>query len=196
MRWLFLISMPFFLVGVALPFEKYVLTCRKELIIESRILLFNEIGIRELSNRNDGKEIEKYQKEVGLPKGSPYCVAGQYYCFAEASRKLGMKTESVPLCRTGLSGRLYNCAKSKGRAVFFRPALDDIIVWARNYPFGHVERIVAVFRRGWVETVGFNTKRYNPASKKFEEGVFRWRRNFYNRISNLRILGFIGFRAS
>lgn len=72
---------------------------------------------------------------------------------------------------------------------------DDIIVWAKRYPNGHVERIVAVIRRGWVETIGFNTRRFNPKTKKFKEGVSGISRNLNHPFSTLRLVAFIGFEG-
>ncbi|MGQ9819946.1 MAG: hypothetical protein ACUVQ1_08530 [Candidatus Kapaibacteriales bacterium] len=175
--------------------EKYILKCPKDLIIESRRVLFEEVGTLELCNQNDGKSVEKYQKELELPKSSPYCVAGQFYCFAEAMRRLKLPRHAIPLCRTGLSLRLLQCARAKGWAVKPSPALDDIIVWAKRYSFGHVERIVAVFRRGWVETIGFDTRKFNKITKKFDEGVFRFRRNINHTFSTFRLVGFIGYEG-
>lgn len=155
--------------------------------------MISQLGILESTNHNDGDEIDKYLKTLALPKGSSYCVAGLYYCFAESCRRLGIPPSWIPLCRTGLAIQLFKCSKSKGRLEKAHPIVDDIIVWVRKHPFGHAERIISVERYGWVETIGFNTRRYNPKTKRFEEGVFRWRRNLYHRILNLHLIGFIGF---
>lgn len=34
-----------------------------------------QVGIRELTGNNDGKQVEIYLKYVGLPKGNPWCAA-------------------------------------------------------------------------------------------------------------------------
>ena len=37
-------------------------------------------GVREKTGKNDGPEIRKYLREVGLPEGYPYCAAGLTWC--------------------------------------------------------------------------------------------------------------------
>jgi len=63
-----------------------------------------EVGIKE-KGQNRG-EVEKYQRLVGNPIGSPYCYSGIYWCFEQSSVKLKKKN---PLLRTGLAsaGRIY-----------------------------------------------------------------------------------------
>lgn len=43
----------------------------------------SQLGIRELTGRNDGPEIDKYQRQTGVPKGSPYCASGVAWVFAQ-----------------------------------------------------------------------------------------------------------------
>lgn len=40
----------------------------------------SQIGIRELTGNNDGKQVEVYLKYVGLPRGNPWCAA--FVCWA------------------------------------------------------------------------------------------------------------------
>ena len=39
-----------------------------------------QVGIKEATGHNDGKEILKYQQAVGLKKGDAYCVAALAWC--------------------------------------------------------------------------------------------------------------------
>lgn len=49
---------------------------RENIIIVAK----SQVGIRELTGHNDGKEILKYQQAVGLRKGDAYCVAAIAWC--------------------------------------------------------------------------------------------------------------------
>lgn len=174
--------------------QKYVLPCNSDLLLFSRKILFEQVGTLEERNLNDGKEIEKYLKTLGLPKGSPYCVAGQYYCFFEAARRLSFDPKMNPMPRTGLSIKLYYYARKLGMRKKFEAELDDLIIWHRSRALsGHTERVVKVQRKGWVETIGFNTKRYESESGIWCEGVFRWRRNLFHPLGNMNLLGIVGF---
>lgn len=47
----------------------------------------SQIGVRELTGNNDGKEVEMYLQSVGLKKGQPYCAAGVAWSFMQAKIK-------------------------------------------------------------------------------------------------------------
>ncbi len=186
----------FILFGFAetFAFFRYEVDCDPKVLHFSRKILFEQVGVRERTNRNDGVQIEKYLAELNLPKGSPYCVAGQYYCFAESVRRLSSRTERNPLPKTGLSTKMFKELAKKGKRSGFLPRCDDLIFWQRGTSrFGHCERIIRVGAKGWVTTVGFNTKRYDPISKKFVEGVFVQRRNLLAPFGHLNLLGLVGF---
>lgn len=48
----------------------------------------SQIGVREATGRNDGKQVEQYLKSVGLGKGYAWCSAFVRWCFD----KCGIKT--------------------------------------------------------------------------------------------------------
>ncbi|MCX7909859.1 MAG: hypothetical protein N2560_10160 [Ignavibacteria bacterium] len=186
-----LISLSFF----SFSQPKFVLPCDSALLIQSRFVLLEQVGVRERTNKNDGTEVEKYLRSVGLSKGNAYCVAGQYFCFLESTRKLKYPETKIPLPKTGLSLKLFTFAVKQGRKVCFSVEMDDLVIWLRkNSIHGHTERIIQVYRKGWVETVGFNTKKYDATRKTFVEGVFRWKRNLNHPLKRFRLLGIVGFR--
>lgn len=41
----------------------------------------SQLGIRELTGNNDGKQVEAYLKSVGLTKGAPWCAAFVSWCY-------------------------------------------------------------------------------------------------------------------
>jgi len=178
---------------IALCQNRYVLPCSKALVVESRKVVWMQLGVTEATNRNDGKDIEKYLKVLGLPTGSPYCLAGQYYCFFEATKILGLPQSAIPLPSTGLSTGLFRFAKQKGKRQS-KISIDDLIVWQRGRSiFGHTERIVKLGRKGWVETIGFNTRKFSKQENRWVEGVFLWKRNLIHPLGQLNLLGFVGF---
>lgn len=185
----------FLLNAKVFAWQKYVLPCNAHLLEVSRKVLIGEIGTKEISNKNDGSEIEKYLKPLNLPKGSPYCLAGQYFCFYSAAKILNLPFNNIPLPKTGHSIFAFRFAKRFGVKVEFKAYLDDLVVWQKGKSiFGHTERIIAVFRKGWVKTVGFNTKTFDTREKRWVEGVFIWHRNLLHPIGNLHLLGLVGFQ--
>ena len=40
----------------------------------------SQVGVREKTGKNDGPEVAKYLREVGLPEGYAYCAAGLTWC--------------------------------------------------------------------------------------------------------------------
>ena len=171
--------------------EKFSLYCKNDLLKMSGIIAVKQAGVLERGN-NRGKVIEKYLASAGLRTGLPYCAAGQYWCFAEACRNLQIPYQNIPIPRTGLANAMYNYAKRHGKKVRFHPAVDDLIVWRRGKTsFGHIERIVARGKAGWVLTIGFNTVKYIEGKRY--EGVFIHRRNVYAFLGRMHIRGLIGF---
>lgn len=51
-------------------------------------IMKSQLFVRELTNNNDGKDVEKFLKSVGFPKGYAWCMAGVYWSFNEAATEL------------------------------------------------------------------------------------------------------------
>ncbi|SEL99132.1 hypothetical protein SAMN05216436_10188 [bacterium A37T11] len=49
-----------------------------------RQIYTTQIGVREKTGKNDGPEVEKYLRYIGLPKGYSYCAAYVCWCLNEA----------------------------------------------------------------------------------------------------------------
>jgi hypothetical protein len=60
-----------------LPIDSPATTKLRDNII---IVAKSQVGIREATGHNDGKEILKFQQAVGLKKGDAYCVAAIAWC--------------------------------------------------------------------------------------------------------------------
>lgn len=61
-----------------------------------------ELGVRELTGRNDGLRVEEYLKLIKLKKGNPYCAAFVSWVFAQAK---------YPVPRTGWSPALFPASR-------------------------------------------------------------------------------------
>jgi len=147
--------------------------------------LLEQVGTKEATGNNDGIQVEKYLKSVGLKKGNPYCNAGLYYCFNEV-------TPNPPMVKSGLAISTYNKAKAIGNKTAFIPALHDLLVWNKaGTIFGHIERIVGVGQKGWVTTVGFNTSSTDPRNGN---GVWQRKRCVFHFLGRMQVKGLVGWR--
>ncbi len=163
-------------------FERYSIPCQKYLLNASLDTAMKQIGTLETGN-NLGKVL-KYTDYINLPKGSPYCAAGVYYCFDKAAKS----KNDVPIPKTGVATRIFNFAKRNGTLTANIPQKHDLIIWRfANSWRGHIERIYDIEPKGWVNTIAFNTKKGN------KEGVFKKRRNLYHILGRLKVLGLVGF---
>lgn len=171
--------------------SKFEVSCINDLLVTSYEIGLQQVGTIEKSNRNDG-DVLKYLYSVGLTAGNPYCAAGQYFCFAEAVRKLNLTTQTIPIPRTGLANAIFDYCKNTGKKVNYVAAKHDLIIWRRgSTPFGHIERIIDVQKKGNVRTLAFNVSDINGI-----EGVFVKKRNIHHPIRRLKIRGLIGFKGS
>lgn len=171
--------------------SKFTLTCNSSLIRESEKIALEQIGTTEATNRNDGPAFEIYLRTAGLPKGSAYCAAGQYYCYFTACRRLNLSMTEIPFPKTGLANKIFEHAAKKGKRSAYYSKRHDFIVWRNgNTPFGHIERVYKTGKAGWVRTIAFNTKSGN------KEGVFLKNRNIYHPLSRMKIRGIVGFEGS
>lgn len=169
---------------------KFMLKCDSELLDSSLDSALAQVGIIELTNKNDG-EVEKYLRLFSLKSGQPYCAAGQYWCFFVSAKKLGLSLSEIPITKSPLAYNIFKDAKKRGIRGNYHAAKNDMIVWrkkdSRN---GHIERVYSVSRKGNVTTIGFNTK----DKKSNRQGVFFQRRNIYHPLERLMIKGLIGFK--
>lgn len=148
------------------------------------------MGVREVP-QNRGAEVEKYQKATGSPKESPYCYSGQYWSV------LTEYGAATPILRTGLASASYYAARRKGNETLVDlPRVGDLIYWKfSKTPFGHVERVVAVGKAGWVTTVAFNTTSGTRGDQRDGGGVYYRKRNVAHPLGRMRLLGCVGSSA-
>lgn len=145
-----------------------------------------QAGVLEVG-RNSGEEVEGYLHSVGLGKGHPYCLAGQYWTFQEASKILNQKN---PLKKTGHVQTQYNHFL-KGTPINRPVKRGDFIIWKEiDSQKGHIARITKVYSKYKVQTIEFNT----GTNMRDGEGVFLKERNLRYIKSRLRIRGYCAFR--
>ncbi|MCL2039118.1 MAG: hypothetical protein FWG85_01655 [Bacteroidetes bacterium] len=171
--------------------NRYQLYCSHLLLETSYIVALEQVGTLEKSNKNDG-DVVKYLKLFGFKSGTPYCAAGQYYCFYEGAKRENISTDSIPIIKSALCLDIYNDAKKRGNKTKYSAQKHDLIIWKKPKSWqGHIERIHNVLPNGWVETIGFNSSK--TINGKKQEGVFLQRRNILHPLGRLKVKGIVGF---
>lgn len=160
MRWFisaWRLSSAILLSAFLCSYTMYELPCDSELLIVSERIALSQVGVREVGN-NRG-EVAKYLASVGLSEGHPYCAAGVYWCFNEASKELKMSKSSIPIKRTAVANGVLNDAIRRGKRVEKPIARHDLVVWKSKTSWqGHIERVIEAKGKGIVKTIAFNVK--------------------------------------
>lgn len=120
---------------------------------ELREVYTNEIGVRELTGRNDGPDVEKYLRAVGLGKGYAWCAAFVRWCLDEA----GVSSTITAWSPTAHNRNAVIYAKGAWKG---SPQAGDVftIYYAKLNRIGHTGFVNAVYNnRSMLETVEGNT---------------------------------------
>lgn len=137
-------------------------------------VLAEQVGVKELTGKNDGKEVEAYLKSVGLGKGYAWCQAFLYWGFDKASKMVG---KSNPMPKT--AGVLDNWNKSKEYQVKKgdRPQVGDVFSMDFGKGTGHAG-IVTDVQGDYIQTIEGNTSADPtlPSEDREGQGVYRRRR--------------------
>lgn len=144
-----------------------------------------QLFVRELTGKNDGKEVEIYLKAVGLGKGYAWCMAFVYYCFSKAAAELKIAN---PVPKTAKVMDCYRRAKA-AYLVKGDPQPGDQGIMDFGGDTGHTF-IVTKFdkKTGRVYTIEGNTSA-DPAYKNQDRegnGVFERNRPVKSAIAYLR----------
>jgi hypothetical protein len=132
----------------------------------------SQIGVMELTGKNDGKEVEAYLRSVGLGKGYPWCAAFVYWVYNECNAKTVRSAWSpsfFPVSKTVFKRGAKNNKKPNPADVF-------------GLYFNHLGRIAHVgIIDSWSEhhviTIEGNTSNANSGEATREgDGVYRKRR--------------------
>lgn len=196
MKKIIIIILFFLFSSICFGKVKIELPCNPVLLNAARELAEKQVGVRELTGKNDGKQIDDYLEEAGYKRKSklPYCMSGPLWCFRTSAKNLGLSMKEVPLLRSGSTVLVFNNALKKGKKVKFEPEEDNLLFWInQKRNGGHVEWITAVGKAGWLDTIGFNTTSSNKGRQEDGHGVFYRKRNILHVLGRMTVRGLIGF---
>ncbi len=164
------------------------------------------LHVREATNRNDGAEVEKFLRYLGLPKGQPWCAAFSLYCYKEAAEELNVRQ---PYPRYGRVAMLWSTCRSnplKYRAITTEEAIlgsvklrpGDLPIWAsgtiRSGDFnGHIGLIQQQISPKKIRTIEGNTTPGETGDQRDGGGVYERTRAISP--GNFRIIGFCRLRG-
>lgn len=154
-----------------------------------------EIGVTEATGKNDGPRVEAYLKVTGLGKGYPYCAAGISWCYYQAAKFYNKAKSFIPFPMTAGSQVVYDHARKHGKKTKKSVKSKDFFIWRKKDSYqGHIGIIDKVKKKGWVETIEFNTSGSSSGDQRDGGGVWRKKRNLIHPLGRLRVRGFVGFK--
>lgn len=115
-----------------------------------------QVGVREENGANSGLMVHVYQRAVGIPSGSSYCMAFDVWCYDQASDALGIPN---PLVRTGsvLDQLRRTTCKVIPASEYTDPQPGDIGIIDLGDDHGHTFLVISSAGDGQVNTVEGNT---------------------------------------
>ncbi|SDM40755.1 CHAP domain-containing protein [Pedobacter antarcticus] len=139
----------------------------------------SQIGVRELTGRNDGKEVEAYLKYVWLAKGNPWCAAFVSWCYGQNKVSKPRSGGCVQLMEQGKL--IYISGKT-----IIQPEYGDVFfIWFENKKRVAHTGFIEKWSDTWVDTVEGNT---NEAGSREGDGVYhkkRLKRQIYSAVKYL-----------
>lgn len=160
-------------------------------------------GLKELTNHNDGPEITKWLKNVGLGPGYPYCAAFMYSMYLDAKTELNSNTTLT--LKSARCSSVYKHAKNNPfkykiitpKQIFLgmeKLRAGDIPIWTRSpdnvVDFnGHTGLVIEQVNNKQFKTIEANTRSDNIGDQGEGGGVFLKTRNVNS--TSFKIKGFI-----
>lgn len=146
------------------------LSCQNtELTDKVASIYHGEVGVRELTGRNDGERVEEYLRATGLPKGNAWCAAFVTWVFRQAE-------VTAPISAWSPSWFSRNVIYTRGAKNNITPGKADVF----GIYFNNLKRIAHVgFIDEWsdgsvyTKTVEGNT---NDTGSREGDGVYYKRR--------------------
>ncbi|RZM19145.1 MAG: CHAP domain-containing protein [Pedobacter sp.] len=133
----------------------------------------SKIGVRELTGRNDGREVETYLSYVWLKRGQPWCAAFVSWTLGQNGIKHARSGGCVQLMEQGLT--IYQPSNSKlSRTGTKTPQAADVFF----IYFPEKKRVAHTgFVHQWGETTVITVEgNTNEAGSREGDGVYRKRR--------------------
>ncbi|RQO65113.1 hypothetical protein DBR40_24705 [Pedobacter sp. KBW01] len=129
-----------------------------------RATYYSQIGVRELTGRNDGIQVEAYLKYVWLKKGDPWCAANVSWCFGQNGFSKPRSGGCVQLMEQGETIYL------KGKVKEIPQMADVFYIWFENKGRVAHTGFIDNWSNTWVTTVEGNT---NAAGSREGDGVYK-----------------------
>lgn len=145
--------------------------------IKAMEIAITQKGVTEKTNHNDGVDVGKYLKSVGLPEGYSWCMAFVYWCVQQAAVQLKVAN---PLKCTGGVLAQWN-ARPLLRVK--DPLPGDIMILDYGKGLGHTGLVIAVDGL-FVDTIEGNT---NSGGSRDGDGVYTRRRKIKSAKGFLRM---------
>jgi hypothetical protein len=130
----------------------------------------SQIGVREATGHNDGKEVEQYLKACGLGKGYSWCAAFVKWCFTQC----GVITPGMNAWSASCQSKNIVYAKSRFEK---QPQSSDVFtIWgASKKRIVHTGFFHRKINESFFETVEGNT---NDGGSSDGDGVYKRKRSF------------------
>lgn len=126
-----------------------------------------QIGVRELTGKNDGVQVEAFLKYVWLAKGNPWCAAFVSWCFKQNGYAKPRSGGCVQLQEQGTI--IY----INGKVRVLPQTGDVFFIWFANKGRVAHTGFIDKWSDTWVTTVEGNT---NEAGSREGDGVYRKKR--------------------
>lgn len=139
---------------------------------EVEAIFLSQVGVKEATGKNDGKEVEAYLAATGLTKGNPWCAAFCAWCLDQASVPNPHSAYSPDWFRSRV---IYSLSVSRqNNSSKAQPQQGDIFgIYFSS--MGRVAHVGFVHEWGntWIQTVEGNS---NDDGSRDGDGVYRKRR--------------------
>jgi hypothetical protein len=131
----------------------------------------SQIGVREATGKNDGKQVEAYLRATGLGKGYSWCAAFVRWCFDQA----GVKTSITAWSPSAHNSR--NVVYHKRQLLKQVQPADVFTLWYSHLKrVGHTGFVDRIENSKVVVTVEGNT---NQAGSREGDGVYLKKRSLH-----------------
>ena len=135
----------------------------------------SQLGVAEATGRNDGPQVEAYQRTTGNRRGDAWCASFVKWCYLQ----IGVKAKGNGAAASWFKTVVYNRSKH-GLRQFNKLAAKrgntGSLFYAKLNRIGHIFFIDDV-RGEWVITVEGNT---NNGQSREGDGVYKLRRRIRN----------------
>lgn len=132
----------------------------------------SQLGVKEKTGKNDGIEVEKYLKSVGLPKGYAWCQAFVYWVFLTTYEKLKLKN---PVPKTAGVLAAWNQSKKYQLKKGTPPERGDVFTMNFGKGTGHAGIVTEVIG-DYIYTIEGNTSADPTSAVDDREGQGTYQR--------------------